>query len=131
MWARITTSKNWNINGKPDKYLILNYRWFCLTYEFNYSLNSYILLTFHIKNSHTSRKVFCKMFSNKHDVRQEMLALLMRYLLHLLIIFGENSKPSTYLLNRQHTWKIVFDQSFGYRHKVFPGQYHLAQTILN
>ena len=45
--------------------------------------------------------------------------------------FGENSKPSTYLPSRQHTRKIVFDQNFGYRHKVFPGQYHHAQTILN
>ncbi len=45
--------------------------------------------------------------------------------------FGRNSKPSPYLPSRQHTWKIVFDQNFGYRHKVFPGHYHLAQTILN
>ncbi len=47
------------------------------------------------------------------------------------VFFCENSKPSTYLPSRQHTWKIVFDQSFGYRHKVFTGQYHLAQTIFN
>ena len=26
--------------------------------------------------------------------------------------FGENSKPSTYLPSRQHTWNIVFDEIF-------------------
>ncbi len=83
-----------------------------------------------MQNSHTSRKLFRK----KNQTNMMYVKKLWHFCIDIFYtnwFFSENSKPSTYLPNMQHTWKIVFDKIFGYRHKEFPWQCHLAQTVLN
>jgi hypothetical protein len=104
MWARITTSKNWNINGYPDKYLILKYQWIHLTYAFRYSLNSYILLTFHIKNSDTSREVFCKNVFKQTWCTSRYLGTSGSTIKGLLYAPENPKERKKGMLSKQHTW---------------------------